>query len=75
VATLATHCDNTTQITGTVGATGAVVFSPTGVTIHVGTAFSDTAGGTCPAGGTCEVVVNDSTHTGFYLSVPVGLHP
>ena len=75
-ANLATHCDSSTQITGTVGSTGTVTWPttpPLGVTIHVGNAFSDTAGGTCPAGGTCDVVINDSTHSGFYLAVPVGL--
>ena len=72
-ANLATNCDGTTQIVGTVGSTGVVTFTATGVTIHVGSAFSDTASGSCPAGGACEVVVNDSTHSGFYIAVPIGL--
>jgi hypothetical protein len=75
-ANVATNCDSSTQITRTVGATGKVPapYTPAlGVTIHVGNAFSDTAGGTCPAGGTCEVVVNDSSDSGFFVAVPVGL--
>jgi hypothetical protein len=72
-ANLGTNCDSATQITGTVGSTGTVTFTPTGVTIRVGSSYSDTAGGTCPAGGSCDVVVNDSTHSGFYIAVPIGL--
>ena len=72
-ANLATHCDNATQITGTVSAAGGVAFSPTGVTVLVGGAYSDTAGGTAPAGGTGDIVVNDSTDSGFYVASPVGL--
>ncbi len=71
---LGTNCDNATQITGTVASNGVVTFSATGVTILVGGAYSDGASGTCPAGGMCDVVVNDSTDGGFYIAVPVGLH-
>ena len=72
-ANLATHCDSATQITGTVAANGKVTFTAAGVTILVGNAYSDGAGGTCPAGGSCDIVVNDSTDSGFYVAVPVGL--
>ena len=44
-ANLATHCDTATQITGTVAANGKVTFTATGVKVLVGSAFSDTAGG------------------------------
>ena len=71
-ANLATHCDSATQITGTVGANGRVTFTPTGVTVLVGSAYTDSAGGTCPAGGSCDIVVDDST-SGAYVAVPVGL--
>jgi hypothetical protein len=75
-ANLATNCDTSTQITRTVGANGKLpplYTPPIGVTIHLGSAFSDIAGGNCPAGGTCEVVVNDSSHSGFYIAMPIGL--
>ena len=72
-ANLATHCDSATQITGTVQPSGGVLFSPTGVTVRIGGAYTDTAGGTCPAGGSCDIVVNDSSDSGFYVATPVGL--
>ena len=62
---VATDCDSATQITGTAGAKGAVVFSPTGVKLLVGQAFSDSANGACSFGGTCEVVVSDSGNPGI----------
>ena len=63
-ANLATHCDSATQITGTASSKGVVTFTSAGVTVLVGSSYSDTAGGTCPAGGTCDIVVNDSTNSG-----------
>ena len=73
-ANMATHCDSATQITGTVQPSGGVLFSPTGVTVKVGVgSYSDSAGGTCNAGGTCDIVVNDSSDSGFYVATPVGL--
>ena len=69
---LATHCDSSTQISGTVAANGKVTFSPTGVKVLVGSAYSDAAGGTCPTGRSCDIVVNDST-SGAYVAVPIGL--
>jgi hypothetical protein len=71
-ANMATHCDATT-ISGTAGVTGAVVLTPAGVTVLVGGSFSDTAGGTCPAGGSCDIVVNDTSHSGDYIAIPIGL--
>jgi hypothetical protein len=71
-ANLVTHCDSATQITGTAGTNGKVTFTAAGVTIVVGSAYSDTAGGSCPAGGSCDIVINDST-TGAYVAVPIGL--
>jgi len=71
-ANLATNCDSATQITGTVIASGGVSFSAAGVKVLVGSAYSDSAAGTCPAGGSCDIVVSDST-SGAYVAVPVGL--
>jgi len=71
-ANLMTNCDNATQITGTVGTNGKVTFTSAGVTVLVGSAYSDSAGGTCLAGGSCDIVVNDST-SGAYVAVPIGL--
>jgi hypothetical protein len=72
-ANAGTNCDTATQISGTVAATGKVTFNAVGVKILVGSAYSDGASGACPAGGTCEVVVTDSTNSGFYVAVPIGL--
>ncbi len=54
-------------------ANGKVTFTAAGVTILVGSAYSDTAGGTCPAGGSCDIVVNDSTASGVVTVISVGL--
>ncbi len=51
--------------------TGKVTFSPTGVTLLVGSAYSDSASGTCPFGGTCEVVVSDSGNPSIGLDEAV----
>ena len=73
-ANMATHCDSATQITGTVQPSTGVLFSPTGVTVKVGVgSYTDSSGGTCNAGGSCDIVVNDSTDSGFYVATPVGL--
>jgi hypothetical protein len=71
-ANLATHCDSTTQITGTAGTNGKVTFTAAGVEVLIGSSYSDSAGGTAPAGGSADIVVNDST-TGAYVAVPIGL--
>ncbi len=62
--TVASDCA-AAQISGVAGASGKVAFSPSGVTLKVGAAFSDSANGSCPIGGTCEVVVTDSANTGI----------
>ncbi|HSZ36652.1 MAG TPA: putative Ig domain-containing protein [Acidimicrobiales bacterium] len=72
-ANVATNCDSSTSISGTVAANGKVTFNAAGVKILVGSAYSDTAGGMCNPGGTCDVVVNDSTQSGFYVAASVGL--
>ena len=41
--TVASDCDAATQISGPAGASGKVTFSPTGVTLRVGSAYSDSA--------------------------------
>jgi hypothetical protein len=61
-STLSTNCDAATEISGTAAASGAVVFSPTGVTLKVGTAYSDGASGTCAFGGTCDIAIVDSNN-------------
>jgi len=70
-ANLAAHCDSATQISGTGGV--KVAFTAAGVTVLVGGAYSDSAGGTCLAGGSCDIVVNDSTHSGSFIAIPIGL--
>ncbi len=68
--TVASHCDAATQVTATAGPSGKVVFSP-GVTLRVGGAYTDSAGGTCPFGGTCDIVVSDEANPGIGLSMAV----
>jgi DNA-binding beta-propeller fold protein YncE len=58
--TISTHCDASTVISGTAATNGKVVFSPLGVTLRVGSAYSDTFGGTCNVGSMCAVGVNDT---------------
>ena len=72
-ANLATHCDNATTLTGTVAANGKVTFTGAGVTVLVGT-YSDSNSGTLHAGGSADIVVTDSTHSGFYVAIPITLH-
>lgn len=74
VATLSTNCDSATTINGSAGATGSVVFSPNGVTMLVGGGYSDLAGGTCNAGGSCLIAVTDSSNAAInVLSGSIGL--
>ena len=70
-ANLGTNCDSTTQISGTAGTNGKVTFAA-GVEVLIGDAYTDTAGGICPPGGSCNIVVNDST-SGAYVAIPIGL--
>jgi hypothetical protein len=72
-ATISSHCDTATEISGTVAGNGQVAFSPAGVKILVGGAYSDKAGGTCPAGGICEIVVTDSSNSAVRLKTTVSL--
>ena len=67
------NCDNNTQITGTVVANGKVIFNAAGVTVLDGSSYSDGAGGSVNPGGTVDIVVTDSTHSGYYVAVPLGL--
>ena len=71
-STVSTHCDAATQISGTAGASGKVVFSPTGVTLRVGSAYSDSASGTCQVAGTCDIGVTDSSNAAIGVSESVG---
>jgi hypothetical protein len=71
----ATNCDHATEIHGTVATSGAVKFSPTGVTMKDGSSYVESGSGSCPAGGTCSVVVSDENNPGAYAVVPIGLAP
>ncbi|HEY5009725.1 MAG TPA: Ig-like domain-containing protein, partial [Acidimicrobiales bacterium] len=68
-STVSTHCDAATQISGTSGASGKVVFTSTGVKLLVGSAYSDTAGGTCELAGSCAIGVTDSDNSAIGVSV------
>ena len=72
--TVSTNCDAATQISGTSGTNGKVTFTPTGVTLRVGSAYSDSAGGTCQLGGTCNVGVTDSDNSAIGVSVSCRVH-
>ena len=69
-ATVSTNCDSATAISMTAGATGGAIFSP-GVQLLDGSAYADTASGTCPAGGTCEIVVTDTQNPSIGLELAV----
>lgn len=69
--TVATNCDTATAITGSVGTNGKVTFNPTGVTLLMGSVYSDNAGGTCSPGGTCDIVVTDTDNSTIGLSAEV----
>jgi YVTN family beta-propeller protein len=56
---LATNCDAATQITGTVAANGKVVFTSPGVKLLVGGSYSDSSGGSCVPGGSCQIALVD----------------
>lgn len=72
---LATNCDHESKIEGTVTASGAVKFTKAGVVIKDGPNYTETGTGTCPAGGTCSVVVSDANSPGAYAVVPINLAP
>jgi hypothetical protein len=69
-----TNCDTATEETGTVGTTGVVTFTSTGVKVVDGGAYSDGASGTVVPGGPADIVINDSTHSGFFIAVPITMH-
>ena len=60
--TVASDCDAATQISGPAGAKGKVTFSPTGVSSASAVLSRTVPSGTCPFGGTCEVLVSDSAN-------------
>ncbi len=60
VSSLDTNCDSATQISGTAGPTGSVAFSPAGVTMGVGSDYSDQFGDACSPGGTCALGAVDA---------------
>ena len=70
--TVSTRCDAATQISGTSGTSGKVTFAPTGVTLRIGSAYSDGASRTCQVGGTCDIGVTDSNNSAIGLGVAVG---
>ncbi len=70
---LATNCDTAKIISGTVGSTGTVTFSPAGVKVKVGAGYVETGTGTVVKGGTADIVVNDSTTSGISVVIPITL--
>ena len=66
-----THCDAATQISGRRAQAAKSPSVPTGVTLVVGSAYSDTASGTCPVGGSCAVGVTDSDNSAIGLNEAV----
>jgi hypothetical protein len=66
-----TNCDSGTEVTGTVASSGKVTFSEAGVTVVDGASYSDTAGNTVEPGGDADIVINDATHSGFFIAVPI----
>jgi hypothetical protein len=61
------------MISGTVGASGTVTFSPAGVKVKVGSGYVETGTGTVVKGGTADIVVNDSTTSGVSVVIPIAL--
>jgi hypothetical protein len=70
-ASVATNCDASTAVSGTVGPTGNAVFSAGGVTLLVGSSYSDTAGGSCGPADPCQVVLTDPGNAAIALSKSV----
>ena len=67
---LGTHCDSATVESAVTGATGLVPF-PAGITMRVGSTYSDTAGGVCTGGTTCYIEVIDTANFKVDALVPV----
>jgi streptogramin lyase len=70
-ATVSSHCDAATQISGTAGTSGGVVFTPSGVTLKVNGAYTDTVNGSCQVGGTCDIGFTDSNNADIGTGVAV----
>ena len=70
-STAGSNCDAQRRFPVTAGPSGKVAFSSTGVTLRVGGGFSDSASGVCPVGGTCEVLVSDSSNPSVGLDEAV----
>ena len=70
---LATNCDTATAISGTVGASGKVTFSPTGVTVRIGSSYTESGTGSVVAGGSGDIVVADSTNPALSVAIPITL--
>jgi hypothetical protein len=74
------NCDAATRITGTVSAFGTVVGSPTTkitvLTSSTAPAYSDTAGGSCSAGGpSCFVYTSDTSTPDISFSSAFAVKP
>ena len=72
LANLSSHCDSATAQTGT-SKTGGVVSFADGVTMLVGSAYSDSAGGSCSTGATCYVEVTDTTSPAIVFLLPASM--
>jgi hypothetical protein len=70
---LTTDCDASTEITGVAGATGSVAFSPAGVTVLAGGAYSETGSGSVSAGGKADIVVEDASDPATFVVVKITL--
>lgn len=68
---LATNCDTAKMISGTVGPSGSVLFSPAGVKIRVGAGYVETGSGSVVQGGRADIVVDDSTTSGVWVVIPI----
>ncbi len=72
---LATSCDPATSVSGLASSKGKVALSAKGVTVLTGSAYSESGSGTCSPGGTCSIVVDDTTQPGVAVVVPITLAP
>ena len=70
---LATNCDPATAITGVTSSKGTVAFHPKGVTVKIGSAYTETGTGSCSPGGTCSIIVNDTTRPHVSVVIPITL--
>jgi hypothetical protein len=70
---LSTNCDTSTSITGSAASTGTVTFSPTGVTVKVGSSYVESGTGTVVAGGSADIVVTDTSNSAASVVLPITL--